>query len=392
MRILIVSSRFYPQIVGSGTTAYITADELARRGHEVTVLTDSNIRSLLEQEQGTAFTTQFIDDLEDYSLGRQSMKKPASQIFEFLNTNTFDIIHVCNFMPMQLFTVMKSIITTPIVFTFFNTPSQDRGALGYFNQASLNVALATSIIKQRAYNKLIVGSNNYYETAVKLGAKKADTKISYLGIDENFLKNISDSETIVHEYIGEVAEGSKIVMLPGRVTQQKGVEEAVLAFASSRFPKNVNLLIPGMAKPFDPVLAKKLVEAAKQYDISDQIIIPKKPIRREHLAVFYKLADIVITPSYYEGLGLAAIEALCLSRPLVATNTKGLDEIVKHEWNGLLVPPKDSEALANAILRLLNNPSLVEQVCKNAAPSVKKFNHRNYVTNLERTYKELVRL
>jgi glycosyltransferase involved in cell wall biosynthesis len=69
------------------------------------------------------------------------------------------------------------------------------------------------------------------------------------------------------------------------------------------------------------------------------------------------LADLVVLPSLYEGLPLIAIEALAAGRAMVATNVDGTCEVVVNEKTGLIVPPRDSGALAYAILRMLDNPS-----------------------------------
>src|SRR5205807_9344572 len=69
-------------------------------------------------------------------------------------------------------------------------------------------------------------------------------------------------------------------------------------------------------------------------------------------------ATVVVLPSYGEGLPKVLVEAAATGRPLVATDVRGCREIVRPGVNGLLVPPRDSAALAHAIERLLLSPSL----------------------------------
>ena len=68
-------------------------------------------------------------------------------------------------------------------------------------------------------------------------------------------------------------------------------------------------------------------------------------------------ATIVCLPSYREGLPKSLLEAMACGRPCITTDTSGCREAVCHEDNGLLVPVKDSKALANAIQQLLDNKS-----------------------------------
>lgn len=68
------------------------------------------------------------------------------------------------------------------------------------------------------------------------------------------------------------------------------------------------------------------------------------------------MATIVVLPSYREGLPKVLLEAAACGKPLIATDIPGCRDIVRHQINGLLVPPRDSIALADAIAALLGNP------------------------------------
>jgi glycosyltransferase involved in cell wall biosynthesis len=77
---------------------------------------------------------------------------------------------------------------------------------------------------------------------------------------------------------------------------------------------------------------------------------------RSDVETWLALADVMVLPSFYEGLPLAAIEALAAQRPVVATAVDGTPEVVVHEQTGLTVPAGDPPALAEAIVRLLRRP------------------------------------
>jgi len=82
---------------------------------------------------------------------------------------------------------------------------------------------------------------------------------------------------------------------------------------------------------------------------------------REHIEdmpeVFAK-SNIVVLPSYREGLPKVLLEAASCGRPIVATDVPGCREVVRHNENGLLVPPHDSKALADALKVLIKDPEL----------------------------------
>lgn len=66
--------------------------------------------------------------------------------------------------------------------------------------------------------------------------------------------------------------------------------------------------------------------------------------------------DVFVAPSHMEGLNTSILDAMMLERPVVGTTAGGIPEIIEHEKTGLLVPPKDPRALAEAIVGLLANP------------------------------------
>jgi glycosyltransferase involved in cell wall biosynthesis len=71
----------------------------------------------------------------------------------------------------------------------------------------------------------------------------------------------------------------------------------------------------------------------------------------------YSIMDVVVVPSLFEGFGLTAAEAMACRRPVVASDVDGLSELIQSGANGLLVPPGNPQALANAIVEFLLNPS-----------------------------------
>ena len=84
---------------------------------------------------------------------------------------------------------------------------------------------------------------------------------------------------------------------------------------------------------------------------------------QRHVAPIYKDVDLIVVPSVqFEGIPNVLLEAMSAQRPVVATSIGGIPEVVRHEQEALLVPPGDSLALAEAMRRVLDDPSLREQL------------------------------
>ena len=77
-----------------------------------------------------------------------------------------------------------------------------------------------------------------------------------------------------------------------------------------------------------------------------------------YVATLFSEAHIVCLPSYREGAPKVLIEAAACGKPIVTTDVSGCREVVRHNHNGLLVPPRDSRALADALRKLINDPGL----------------------------------
>ncbi len=84
--------------------------------------------------------------------------------------------------------------------------------------------------------------------------------------------------------------------------------------------------------------------------------------RRDDIPAVTAAFDVAVLPSYREAQGLTILEAMALSRPVVASSVGGIPEMIQDGVNGLLVPPNDPPALADAIVRLLQNHQLADML------------------------------
>ena len=81
---------------------------------------------------------------------------------------------------------------------------------------------------------------------------------------------------------------------------------------------------------------------------------------REDITELMTLFDVFVLASRWEGLPRVILQAMAAGKPVVCTNVDGNSEAVTDGVNGFVVPPRDPEALCNAILALLRNPSLIK--------------------------------
>ena len=143
-----------------------------------------------------------------------------------------------------------------------------------------------------------------------------------------------------------------VVGLIGRITEQKGQDdfvEAALAIAVER-PEPLFVMV-GFAE--DAELQQRLRQKIAVFGLSDRIRFLGN---RDDMASVYAALDLVVAPSRWEGFGLMLIEAMAAGRPIVATRVGAIPEIVRDGRTGVLVEPRDAQALARAITGMLDDP------------------------------------
>jgi glycosyltransferase involved in cell wall biosynthesis len=111
---------------------------------------------------------------------------------------------------------------------------------------------------------------------------------------------------------------------------------------------------------------------------------------RPDVLSLHKIFDVFVMSSVTEGLGTSLLDAMACGKPVVATMAGGIPEVVEDGLTGLLVPTRDPEAMAAAIVRLLNNPSLRRQMGEAALLSAReRFSVERMVLDTLRVYQRV---
>ena len=148
--------------------------------------------------------------------------------------------------------------------------------------------------------------------------------------------------------------GVPVVVLPARMLADKGIFEFVAAAVQLKAQGvTARFVLVGGNDECNP--ANIPVEQLNAWMADGSI---EWLGRRDDMPEILAGATLVCLPSYREGLPKALLEAAACGRAIVTTDVPGCREIVRHGENGLLVPPRDAESLAAAILRLLNDSNL----------------------------------
>jgi glycosyltransferase involved in cell wall biosynthesis len=167
--------------------------------------------------------------------------------------------------------------------------------------------------------------------------------VAHSGIDpQRFMQATGDH--LLSEF--DIKANQKVVINVAHLAGHKGQIYLVRAipYVLAKLP-DARFFILGQGELMD-----ELKKTALELGIGRKLIFTGF---RDDVADFYKIADLYVMSSVQEGLGTAVLDALALAKPVVATNTGGLPEIIHDGKTGRLVAPADPEALAGGIVDML---------------------------------------
>ena len=194
------------------------------------------------------------------------------------------------------------------------------------------------------------------ERLIKLGitAQSRTLLIRGSGVDISYFSPINDNA-------GKFKSPIQL-LFPSRIIREKGIIE--LLEACKKIWKddiNLELLIAG---GLDHGNRSTLTSQELDFISADPHIYCLGHV--DDIRTIYAASDLVVLPSWREGLSRSLIEAASMERPIITTDVPGCRDVVDHGHSGLLVPLKSSRAIELAIRLLINNPELARKLGKTA--------------------------
>jgi glycosyltransferase involved in cell wall biosynthesis len=153
-----------------------------------------------------------------------------------------------------------------------------------------------------------------------------------------------------------------LLLFSGRLIERKGVNYLLRALPLILKERKVRLVITG-----DGHYRQEWEDLAKQLGLSEWVRFAGF-VSNEELSSLFRSCTVYVHPAIYdskgdtEGQGVVLVEALSNRKPVVASEVGGIVDMIKDGKTGLLVPEKNPEAIAQAVLRLLNEPEFAQQL------------------------------
>jgi len=351
MRVLLLTPTYYPVIGGGEAHARYLAEGLARRNHNVSVVTDDLNLRLPAQEFNNGVEILRTQDYSDV-IHRPDRVPWEEHVFGLLRQfelllpkARIDIIHAHGLVSAILGAMMKNELQCKLVVSTHETqPALE----------AMGRSRSDFIFGCVPYDLLIAGSRFFYELAASFHAPRERIRLIHYGVDTSHFHPGVERHRIRRALNLSMAD--RLVLLIGRFKTRKGIVEFVHAMAAviSQEP-TARALISGTCHSASLEYLAEVERTMLAAGCQDRIVLRNQPWTYAEMPEVYAAADLVVQPSYAEGFGLALLEAMAVGRPVIGSDVSGIREIIRDGETGWLVPPKDEIALARAILKLLKD-------------------------------------
>jgi glycogen synthase len=361
MRVLVVSWEYPPVVVGGlGRHVDALSRELAGLGHDVTVLTrhptgtdatshptacDSSgpVRVLRVAEDPPLL--EFGRDLVGWTLAWNHAAVRAALVR--LGSWRPDAVHAHDWLAAHAGIGLADVFDVPLVATVHATEA-GRNAGRISTPLQRQIHSVEWWLARRA-DALVTCSQAMRAEVVRLFAPDAPIAVVPNGIVPR--RWAVDAEQVARVRRRWAQGDGPLLVNLGRLEYEKGVQDLLAALPRIRERyAGTRLVVVGTGTQ-----AAMLEEAARGYGVDGAVTFAGH-VPDDDLAPTLAAADAVVLPSRYEPFGIVALEVAAVGAPLVAARTGGLAEVVGDDA-GLSFPPGDVDALADAVVRTLDDPT-----------------------------------
>ncbi len=230
----------------------------------------------------------------------------------------------------------------------------------------------------RLSNKVVANSQSLALETKEVFKLRSEVKTIYNGIDiQNVIERSKKEKN--HKWFGTEIP---LIIAVGSFKSQKGFSYLLQALEIVNRTKTVRLIIignGGKKKELQSFSEKLLIK--DKIDFLGAVANPFPYIAK---------ADIFVCSSLYEGFSNVILEALALGKPIISTNHEhGADEIIEDHKNGILVPVKNPQKMADAIIKTLENQELKESLEKEAKKRSENFSIDKMISRYEKLFTEI---
>jgi glycosyltransferase involved in cell wall biosynthesis len=260
-----------------------------------------------------------------------------------------------------------------------NDPSQNQYH-GFYEHCADDLAMKNL----HKADRIIAISDFTAQMLVKsLGIDPEKIRVVLYGMDHEAFHPVEIPEAFMTKF--ELSWEHQHILYVGSENPRKNLPRLFQAFAQAKH-QLPNLKLVKIGPPLHLEEYKRLKDLSEKLKIEDAVLWIER-ISNDDLVTFYAFADAFVFPSLYEGFGLPPLEAMACGTPVISSNAASLPEVTGDA--ALQVDPTDVDGWAGAILRLLTDPSLQQDLRARGLDRAAQFTWAKTAQEMIEIYKEL---
>jgi len=363
MRLLIASGIYPPDIGGPATYSQLIAREFAKKGIDVSLICYSDSKEEPE------------DKNENFKLVKILRKQNVLLRYFYYFWNLFKLARNCDVIYAQgpLSAGLpamwaKKILNKKFIIKIVGDYAWEQGV----NQFGVKDLIEE--FQNKKYSKKVERIRKIQIKVVK-SADKVIVPSEFLkrivkgwGVNENKIFVIYNSVSVIEDIKNDLKIAGDIIISGGRLEPWKGMD-LLIKIMPDLLKENPDfkLIIVGYGP--EKIGLEKLVLTLK---LNDKIQLINRLPHKE-LLEYFKASKVFVLNTGYEGFSHFLIEAMACGLPIITTNVCGNPEIIKDNYNGLLVEYNNKEQIKNAILKIWHDKELQEKLINNGKKSAEQF-------------------
>ena len=358
MRLLIVTNEYPPIGGGAGRTAYYLASELSKQGVEVSVLTSKAPHELdLPQLPGVTVYRVYSWRKSQHEVGKRGLvvflMLAGLRFISLLLTRKYDLIYYFASIPAGLLSVFAPRHASIMGLRGLDVPGRDLDSFALIHKLLKPINLRTWY-----WADAVTASSANLAATAHQHAPDLDIEVFYNGVDETLFFPRSRLHPHPAQHPFQIIGVSRLIKL-------KGFQ--YLIEAMSQLPAgDYHLTLVGKGSYEDELRAQ-----VEQLGLADRVTFTGY-MNHQQMSVLMREMDLFVLPSYGDSYASAFLEAMASGVPVVGAATGGAMELIEHGQNGWLVPPKDVNAIVEAIQTLKADDALRECLRDNALACIRQ--------------------
>ena len=373
MRVALIGDHYYPDMGGAPHYAFELSLQLAKLGIEAVVITHAHPGQPEEEEIAGVK----IKRLKGLVLNNPHCAASPSvfrHCYKYILDERFDVVH-----GLDIYSTMAMIVIPfvhrhriPCVLTCHTVMDSP---FSIFLQRPMGLAL-------RRADRLIAVSQASARFCCLLGCPKKRIIVVPNGVDLSCFNREIDAFAMREELgIGD----EPLVVTALRLIKRKSPDLLISAFARVlKVVPDAKLVIAGAGREED-----NLSRQLQSLNITNSAFMVGR-LTKEKVAQLMAAADVFVLPSKMESFGLSLLEASAAGVPVVCSNAGGVPEVFQDGFNALLYPPGDDNAMAKAIICLIQDRELAKKISANAVGTANRFSWEMTAERTLQVYEEVL--